>query len=161
MHYLFLLVAFIVVASTSAQAMMCEQQTLEEVIPRADAIFSGRVQFVRFVPRAIVGQSMCWEHRQEAPDCGAKVATIAVQRIWKGELRREVLVYSEDACYCLGTYFREGDEILFVVRRYHGRNHGFERIDYRTAFCRRTIPLDEARQTGLIDTLESRFAGEK
>jgi hypothetical protein len=127
-------------------AMMCEKQSIDEVISQAEAVFSGRVQSVRFVPRAIIGQSMCWEHRPEAPECGAKVATVAVHRIWKGELRREVSVYSEDACYCLGAYFRAGEEMLFVVRRYYGRGHGFNRIDYRTAFCRKSTSLDEARR---------------
>jgi len=51
--------------------------------------------------------------------------------------------------------------MLFVVRRYYGRGHRFDHIDYRTAFCRKTISLDEARETGVVEVLNSLLAGDK
>jgi hypothetical protein len=146
--------------TTRAWSTMCEQETLEQVTAQADAIFSGRILSVRFIPNGITGLH-CAAHTADAAKCGAKIAAIAEQRVWKGDPHAQVLVYSEDWCYCTGTYFQADDEMLLVVRRYYGLAYDSHRPDYRTAFCHRSMPIKAARDQGIVDQLDLRFSGEK
>ena len=142
--------------SVNGSAMMCTQPPLNESIGQADAILSGTIAAVRYLP-AEVDELFCWHNQVGREKCGAKVVEVTVEKVWKGEVESSVFVFSEDACYCLGTYVSNGDKKVFFLKKYVGDMHGADRIDYRTALCAPTRPLAGALKDGLIDALDERF----
>ena len=105
-----LLTLFLVQALVaSVGAMECEKQPFDRMDQKATVIFSGTVS-----KRVSVdgGAAACDKRSAEKPDCGAKVATFKVNKVWKGKPSRMLKVFSEDACSCLGSYFKIGDEYL-------------------------------------------------
>ena len=145
-------------ASSGAQAMSCAQGPLEQDIVRADAIFSGEILSVRYRQGGSWAFDICSPHR-DGSLCGEKVARIAVDHVWAGTVSAETQVYSEDGCNCLGSYFEQGEEMLFTLVRYDGGLPEMEPIDYRTDFCIRTIPLRYAIEEGWTDILDATVSG--
>lgn len=140
---------------TDARAMSCAQSPLHEAADQADAIFSGEILDVRYRERS--ERSLICATHSHGERCGEKVAHVAIDRVWKGTLEEETYVYSEDGCFCLGGYFTEGDEMVFMVVRPEREARGLGRIDYATGFCGRNMPLDYAVREGVVEALESFF----
>lgn len=142
-------------ASGDARAMSCAQQPLSDILEQADAVFTGRITSVRYRSWFEVS-GLCSSH-SDGPRCGEKVAQVTVDRVWKGEVGEETFVYSEDGCNCLGGYFGEGDERVFIVVRDDDWRIGLGGSDYRTAFCGRTPTIENARRDGILEPLDSYF----
>ncbi len=141
-------------AASDAAATSCSQGPLEADIARADAIFSGEILSVRYREGGSSAFRICSVHR-DGSRCGEKVARVAVDHVWSGAVSGETLVYSEDGCSCLGSYFEQGEQMLFMLVRYDGGAPELEPIDYRTDFCVRTVPLRNAIEEGWIDVLDA------
>jgi hypothetical protein len=93
--------------ATGVVAMECSRAPLENSIQRADFIFFGTIQRVD----PVKGQ-----HIPEKPDCGGKIATFKVEKVWKGMRKKRVRIYSEDACYSLGQHFKKGEKYIVFAR---------------------------------------------
>lgn len=151
-----ILTSALLVDGRESWAMLCTQQPLDEVIENADAIFTGRIRSVDFLPEPS-SPSLC---RYDGVKCGGKIATVQVRRVWKGEVEKTAYVYSEDACYCLGTYFEKGQERLFIVKHSDRRAETsikVARVDFQTAFCGRSPMLKSAVKKGTVDQLDKYF----
>ena len=148
---LFLLLAM----GSDVRAMTCVPGPLSDVLARADAVFTGRITSVRY-RSWFESSGFCGTH-SHGPRCGEKVAQVSVDRVWKGEVGEEAFVYSEDGCYCLGGYFSEGEERIFMVIRDDDWRIGLGGSDFRTAFCGRNTTVDNARREGILDSLDAHF----
>ena len=138
-----------------ARAMTCAPQPLSEDLAHADAVFTGRITSVRY--RSWFETSGLCRTHSDGPRCGEKVAQVTVERVWKGEVGEETFVYSEDGCNCLGGYFSEGEERVFMVVRDDDWRIGLGSSDYRTGFCGRNTTIDNARREGLFESLDAHF----
>jgi hypothetical protein len=151
-----LLILVLPIGSGDSRAMQCARQPLNEVFDEADAIFAGRISAVHFLPEPS-SPGLCW---YDGVKCGEKIATVEVGRTWKGEVEKTAYVYSEDACYCLGTYFEKDQERLFIVKR-NSRpievSSEVDRVDFQTAFCVRSTTFQRAVEEGVVDQLNTRF----
>ena len=95
------------IISAAVHGMTCAPEATEKLFSKADFIFAGKVverQKLREQPGGL-----CW---MDGDKCGAKIATMKVGKVWKGTPGERITVYSEDACYCLGTYFDVGKKYL-------------------------------------------------
>ncbi len=95
------IISLVFLLSSGSFAMECVASKLKDKFESADFVFMGTV-----VQREKIqdnGNGICWNKGEL---CGPKVATLAVEEIWKGNMAlKDVRVYSEDACYCVGTYY--------------------------------------------------------
>lgn len=148
---LFLLLAM----GSDVRAMSCAPGPLSEDLARADAVFTGRITAVRYRSWFEVS-GLCRTH-SDGPRCGEKVAQVRVDQVWKGEVGEETFVYSEDGCNCLGGYFSEGEERIFMVVRDDDWRIGLGGSDFRTAFCGRNTTVENARREGILDSLDKHF----
>lgn len=102
------LVAALMIFSEASLAMQCIPEPVEKYYERADFVFEATV-----VERTKVsgeGNGIC---RSEGESCGGKIAEVSVGRTWKGEFQSgNTSIYSQDGCYCLGTYFNVGEKYL-------------------------------------------------
>jgi hypothetical protein len=82
-------------------------------ISKAKAIFSGAV--LRVEP-AVDSLSSCAIATVDGPQCGAKVVTLEVAKVWKATLGKQVRVFVRDACRCRGVYAKTGERLLVFAR---------------------------------------------
>ncbi len=57
--------------------------------------------------------NFCWKYSEDQPDCGPKTAHLKFKKIWKGKLEELPSIYSEDACYRLGSYLFKDETYVF------------------------------------------------
>lgn len=136
----FWLMASLVMLVSPALAMQCMPRPLEENFKAADIIFVGKVE-QRQAVESSEPDGICWKQSEKQPLCGSKVATFAISKLWKGTLpdTHSVKVFSNDGCYCLGSYFETGKEYLVFA------NHmvdGTAEYTIRTV-CDGTISTEE------------------
>ena len=94
--------------STHALGSECNLQPLAKRWQSAEYVFSGTV--THHEKHAELSGKWC---ETEGPSCGAKLATLEVDKVWKGTIPKHMVnVFSEDACYCLGTYFKTGTRYI-------------------------------------------------
>lgn len=106
-------IAALLVCSEVSMAMQCIPEDVEDYYAAADFVFEATV--VDRVKIAEESNGICWT---EGDKCGAKIATVKVGNAWKGEFKtNETSIYSEDGCYCLGTYFNIGEKYLVFGNR--------------------------------------------
>ncbi len=93
---------FTLVVSQKTLAGKCGAVDLQQQVERADFVFKANV----IAKVGVISENeVC---RVKRAQCGAKIATLNVSKVWKGELSaNQVAVFSEDACNCLGSYFPE------------------------------------------------------
>ena len=102
--------------NSSTAAMTCSPIPFDEAIQQADVIFQGTVIARESLSNSSNG--LCWQRSEGYySDCGPKIATFDVHKIWKGDVDSSVKVFSEDACYCLGNYFEMDSELIVFARQ--------------------------------------------
>ena len=108
-----ILFAGLMIFGETVLAMQCIQEPVETYYKNADFVFEATV-----VGRTKVSgedNGICWS---KGESCGPKVADVKVGRAWKGEfLSANTSIYSEDGCYCLGTYFNVGEKYLVFGKK--------------------------------------------
>lgn len=91
----------------------------------AEIAFVGSVTAVEESPYSPPGRGrVCWERSVEHPQCGGKLVTLQVSDRIRGDLASSVTVVSEDACYCLGNYWKKGATYLVFAKPNNGRVPG-------------------------------------
>lgn len=109
---LVLFVALMIFGDTSL-AMQCIRESVEKYYKIADFVFEATV--VERTKIADQGNGICWS---EGEICGPKIAGVKVERTWKGTFPSgNTSIYSEDGCYCLGTYFNVGEKYLVFGKK--------------------------------------------
>ncbi len=109
------IVFMFIFCASSTTAMTCSPIPFDEAIQQADVIFKGTV--IDREPLSNRSNGLCWEQSEGYySDCGSKIATFDVHQLWKGDVDSSVKVFSEDACYCLGNYFKMGSELIVFAR---------------------------------------------
>ena len=94
-------------------AMTCMTEKVKKRFKEADFVFVAAVTAREKLNEESDG--ICWS---EGESCGAKIATVEVGEIWKGEFKSgEASIYSEDGCYCLGTYFPIGSKYVVFGKK--------------------------------------------
>lgn len=56
----------------------------------------------------------CWEYSTQRPNCGAKLVTFEITEQLRGKISKTATVAAEDACYCLGPYWKTGAAYVVV-----------------------------------------------
>ena len=107
--YLFLFVVLFGFANAPlGHASQCVPGKFDDIVKQADVIFIGKV---------IEKQRILTEEEKASAhfplDCGGKTASFDVYKVWKGEVKKGVTVYSKDACLDTGSYFMTDN--LYVV----------------------------------------------
>lgn len=144
------LLFFCILASSNVNAMQCAEQPFEIMVDKARAIFVGEV----VARKRIKSQpGRCWQSSSETSNCGSKVATFKVERIWKGSISENAKVFSEDACYCLGSYFEVGDKYLVFARQHSGLEADFKTNN----ICLGTRSLSNSTSQQLIKQLNEAY----
>lgn len=98
--------------SQSAIASSCAPMPPAKVAAQAEVAFVGtvlRVERDSYRPRR-----SCWG-ASRGPNCGGKRVTFAVVEVLRGDLSERIELVSEDACYCLGSYWDVGDAYLVIA----------------------------------------------
>lgn len=94
-------------------AMQCIPESVEKYYKKADFVFEATV--VERNKIADEGKGICWS---EGETCGPKIANVKVERTWKGDFpSSNTSLYSEDGCYCLGTYLLVGERYLVFGKK--------------------------------------------
>ena len=105
----------ILLLSVDVSAMTCLRQEVNELLKSSDYIFTGKV-----TSRVKVNSEpseFCWE---EGESCGTKIATFEIFDVLKGNISSGIRIQSQDACYCLGTYFHSGEHYLVFANNSEG-----------------------------------------
>ena len=124
-----------VMLGTSAWGMECPFSTLPERVNAAEVVFVGTVAGRSFL-EGVESKGRCWTQKN-GPECGPKVAHLKVEKIWKGTVGKNAVVYSEDGCYCTGSYLKPGQTyIIFAARHEALARYGAE---YGTLHCGGTM----------------------
>jgi hypothetical protein len=112
------LMALFIMAASPALAMQCMPRPLEENVKAADIVFLGKVT-AREPVEYKDEDSICWQRSEKMPLCGGKIAAFTVSKWWKGAPpdQTSIRVFSNDACYCLGSVFETGKEYLVFANR--------------------------------------------
>ena len=95
-----------------AVASTCARLPPAEVANQAEVAFVGTVLEAErdsYRPRRT-----CWG-ASRGPKCGGKRVTFAVVEVLRGDVDDRVELLSEDACYCLGSYWEVGDAYLVIA----------------------------------------------
>jgi hypothetical protein len=100
---------------THALASQCVMQAPERIAASAQVAFVGIVTAVQESPYK--PSDLCWARSREAPQCGGKLVTLQVTESLRGRVSSRTTVVSEDACYCLGSYWKVGSSYLIVASR--------------------------------------------
>lgn len=83
-----------------------------EVAKQAEVAFVGTVLKVDADPYR--PWELCWD-ASHGDDCGGKRVTFALGEVLRGRLEKRIEVISEDACYCLGSYWELGSDYLVIA----------------------------------------------
>lgn len=83
-----------------------------EVAKRAEVAFVGTVLKVESDPYRPM--DLCWD-ALHGDDCGGRRVTFELGEALRGNLETQVEVVSEDACYCLGSYWEVGSDYLVIA----------------------------------------------
>ncbi len=95
-----------------AMASTCEPMSPANAAEHAEVAFVGTVLQVDRDPYR--PRHLCWDE-SHGSHCGGKRVTFAVEEVLRGELGEKVELVSEDACYCLGSYWDVGDAYLVIA----------------------------------------------
>ena len=138
-----LILALLMGFAPVTSAMTCVRPPLEQLFARADFVFEATVETRHKLD--VPPDPICWTAGDR---CGPKIATLRVQRVWKGQPGEQTAIRSGDACYCLGTYLMPGERyVIFAIRASGG---GSEMTDMGACA---TEGLGTARQRGVIEAL--------
>ncbi len=110
------LVAIIFILSVAdASAMKCRLTSTEKLYKNSDFVFEAVVVKRNRIRENGQGidPEVCWNYSEDNKGCGPKTATVKIKEIWKGKLKELPVIYSEDACYCLGSPLSEGTTYIF------------------------------------------------
>lgn len=107
-------VALLLTGATAlpAFASTCMRMEPHEVAKRAEVAFVGTVLKVEADPYR--PWELCWD-ASHGDDCGGKRVTFELAEVLRGRLEKRVEVISEDACYCLGSYWEVGSDYLVIA----------------------------------------------
>lgn len=108
--YLLIIASLLFFETNDANASQCALKQFDETVEQADIIFMGKV-----IKRdSFNEEGRGWKYSPEQPQCGSKVATFEIYKVWKGDIPDDTTtVYSTDGCYGLGSYFSLSD--LYIV----------------------------------------------
>lgn len=108
----------LVLLSIDALAMVCEPPSTKELYEKADMVFEAVVEKRIRVKEhdQKTDNKYCWEYSEDQPDCGPKTAHLKIKEVWKGKLDKLHTIFSEDACYCLGSYLLKGENYIFFSK---------------------------------------------
>jgi len=95
-------------------ASECTPLSPNEIAQSAKIAFIGTVTAV--APSDYKPWPGCWEHSSQGPDCGGRLVTLEVTDQLRGNISTTATVLAEDACYCLGPYWKVGAAYLVVGR---------------------------------------------
>jgi hypothetical protein len=146
------LVSLCLLLSPVTFAMTCIRPEAADVFAKADFVFEATVQMREKID-APEGPSVCWT---EGERCGPKIATLRVERVWKGEPGQHVTIRSIDGCYCLGTYFSLGDRYIVFATRATGESYDMDDM----GACATEL-LANAERRGFVETLNALRAGRR
>ncbi|WP_395792843.1 hypothetical protein [Aquimonas sp.] len=96
-----------------AMASTCEPMSPTNAAEHAKVAFVGTVLQVDRDPYR--PRHLCWDE-SHGSHCGGKRVTFAVVEALRGDVDERVELVSEDACYCLGSYWDVGDSYLVIAR---------------------------------------------
>lgn len=100
---LFLILALTVFGGHHATASTCTPLEFDEAVKKADIIFLGKViERTSLEERGPYGE----KYSPDEPECGSKIASFDVYKVWKGDLEKLTTVYSKGACFNVGSYFK-------------------------------------------------------
>lgn len=103
-----LLATFSLLSAQSTISMTCMTENIEKRFESAHYVFEATVK--SRVKLNEESDGVCWS---EGESCGSKIATVEIGEVRKGKFDSlETSIYSEDACYCLGTYFPVGAKYI-------------------------------------------------
>jgi hypothetical protein len=97
----------------SAIASTCAPMSPAETAEHAEVAFVGTV--VEADRDSYRPRDLCWDESHGA-ECGGKRVIFAVAEVLRGDVGERLEVVSEDACYCLGSYWEVGDAYLVIAR---------------------------------------------
>lgn len=117
----------VIVVSTLAlsgpsMALMCQPTAPEDIARIAEIAFVGVVTGVEESPYQPSGS--CWAQTVLKPTCGGKLASFQISETLRGKPGVAATVLTEDACYCLGHYWKVGASYLVVARANSGDAKG-------------------------------------
>lgn len=95
-----------------SHASVCAPLPPSEIAQSAKIAFVGTVTAVAesdYKPWA-----GCWERSTQRPQCGGKLVTLEIKERLRGNISKTVAVLAEDACYCLGPYWKTGASYVVV-----------------------------------------------
>lgn len=108
-----LLILLVLSFSQSSIAMTCMTEKVTKKFKKADFVFEAKVKSRLKLDQETDG--ICWA---EGESCGSKIATVEIGEVWKGKFDSlETTVYSEDGCYCLGTYLPVGSRYVVFGKK--------------------------------------------
>lgn len=117
-HTRILLALIFLLFTFDASAMECIEtvdQSVDQLYKRSDFVFEAEV--VKRKPVLAVEDGLCWKYSKDRPNCGPKIVDLKIKEIWKGRLDETPTIYSEDGCYCVGSYLFEGDTHVIFAKR--------------------------------------------
>ena len=136
--------------SAQVAAIRCIIGSIQETTAQMDAIFLGTITEVRQV--RLPDSEMICGRDLDSTRCQAAIATVNVEKVWKGETETTTTVFSYDGARGNHRHdFRVGERMLFMLVR------GADQTawEYRPAICGTTIPEEEAEKAGLIAELDT------
>lgn len=93
--------------------MLCIPDPIEKLYLESDVVFEAvvvkRTRTKEINPK---WKKICWRYSERQPTCGPKIALLKLIKSYKGKVKRLSTIYSEDACYCLGSYLSEGEAYI-------------------------------------------------
>ena len=93
-------------------ASVCMPLPPNEIAQSAKIAFIGTVTAV--AESDYKPWSGCWESSAQRPQCGGKRVTFEITEQLRGNTSKTATVLAEDACYCLGPYWKTGAEYIVI-----------------------------------------------
>lgn len=109
-----LLSILVIFCTVFAEASECNPLAPKHVAKSAEIAFIGSVEGVEqssYKPNAY-----CWPYTGRSSRCGGKLVTLKVKQAIRGNVGKLTTVISEDACNCLGPYWKAGSTYLIVAK---------------------------------------------
>ena len=123
---------------------------------KSEIIFKGQV--VLREPVQDKEDSFCVKYSKEKQNCGGKIATFKISKIWKGDKSlKNAKVFSGDACLCLGRYFLVGEEYIVFTNKNHDRSD-ISAEYFGAHACGGTMSVKDNRALKLQEMLDKEFS---
>jgi hypothetical protein len=110
----FLLFISLCLGTSYVFAMHCVPNEDEAVIKSAEIALIGEIVAIEnsvYQPHAF-----CWRQSGKKSNCGGRLATVKVSEWLRGSGGETITILKEDGCYCLGGYWKPGEQYLFVAK---------------------------------------------